>query len=90
MYVLDMPELAEIRGGGVTLGEKRIRGQWPGIPREAAVLKIAGTYGTYPEPTVAQIASATEVYLGGHINEVTASQKTALEAAGYTVSEVLT
>lgn len=89
-FVLDMPELPEMRGTGRTRGENRIRGLWPGVPREKAVLKIAGTYQAIAEPTSAQLDAATEIYLGGHVNEVTAAQKTALEAAGFTVSEIPT
>lgn len=84
-YTLRMPEAPALKGGGRTRGEKRINGSWPGVDREYSVLKIAGTYANHLEPTTALIDSATEVYLGGHINEVTAAQKTTLEAAGYTV-----
>lgn len=51
-----------------------------------SVLKINGTYQTIVTPSQEQIDSATEVYLGGHVYEITAAVATALTAAGYTVS----
>lgn len=57
-----------------------------GQPRGRSVLKIDGTYRTVDVPTQAQIDAATEVYLGGHIYEVTSTVATALTAAGYTVT----
>ena len=55
--------------------KRRARGQ--------SVLKIDGTYATYTYPTTDQIASATEVYLGGHVYEVSSAIATALTNAGY-------
>ena len=48
-----------------------------------SVLKIDGTYQTIDYPTQDQIDSATEVYLGGHIYEVSSATATALTTAGY-------
>lgn len=48
-----------------------------------SVLKIDGTYTTVVNPTVDQINAATEVYLGGHVYEVSDAVATALAAAGY-------
>ena len=52
-------------------------------PRGRTVLKINGTYATYDYPTQDQIDSATEVYLGGHVYEVSDAVATALTNAGY-------
>jgi hypothetical protein len=52
-------------------------------PRGRTVLKIAGTYATYDCPDANLVASATEVYQGGHEYTITAAQATALTAAGY-------
>ena len=52
-------------------------------PRGRTVLKIGGTYATYDYPTQAQIDSASEVYLGGHVYEVSSAVADALTAAGY-------
>jgi hypothetical protein len=87
-FYLVNPELAESRGGGKTRAQKILAGRWPGAPRAAAVLKIDGTYITVDAPSTDQIAAATEVFYGGHVNELTAAQKVALEAAGYTTVTV--
>lgn len=50
------------------------------------MLKIAGTYQTLDTPTQTQINAATEVYMGGHIYEVTDAVGAALTAAGYVVT----
>lgn len=50
------------------------------------VLKIDGEYRTYDDPLDTVVASADEVYLGGHVYEVSADVAAALEAAGYTVT----
>jgi hypothetical protein len=52
-------------------------------PRGRTVLKIAGTYGTYDCPDANVVASATEVYQGGHEYVITTAQAAALTAAGY-------
>lgn len=78
------PELTPTRGGGKTRPQRIIGGRWPGAPRAATVLKIDGTYITVEAPSTDQIDAATEVFYGGHTNELTVDQQTALEAAGYT------
>lgn len=55
------------------------------LPVGQSVLKISGTYQTILDPTEDQIASATEVYRGGHVYEVSDTVATALTNAGYTV-----
>lgn len=54
--------------------------------RGRTVLKIDGEYGTYDYPYDETVQTATEVYLGGHVYEVSEEVATALEAAGYTVT----
>lgn len=51
-----------------------------------SVLKIDGVYQTIVTPSQEQIDAASEVYLGGHFYEVSASVASALTAAGYSVS----
>jgi hypothetical protein len=51
--------------------------------RGRSVLRIAGVYTTVDVPSETQIATATEVYIGGHIYPVTDAVATALTAAGY-------
>ncbi len=51
--------------------------------RGRSVLRIAGAYGNYWNPTQDQINSASEVYLGGHIYEIDAATATSLTNAGY-------
>lgn len=53
------------------------------LPCGRTVLKIGGTYATYDAPDALTVASATEVYLGGHISPITDAQAAALTAAGY-------
>lgn len=53
------------------------------LPCGRTVLKIGGSYATYDQPDALTVASATEVYLGGHIYEVSAAVATALTNAGY-------
>lgn len=50
-----------------------------------SVLKIDGTYITTEYPTAAQLAVATETYIGGHIYTVTDAVAAELTAAGFSV-----
>jgi hypothetical protein len=59
-------------------------------PRGRSVLRIGGVYLTFDTPSQELIDTATEVYLGGHIYEVTAEVADALTLAGYTVWAQLT
>lgn len=52
-------------------------------PVGRTVLKINGTYGVYDTPTIDQVASASEVYQGGHVYEVDDATAAALTAAGF-------
>ncbi len=82
------PELTPTRGGGRTRAQKVIGGRFPGAPTYATVLKIDGTYVTVDGPSTDQLDAATEVFYGGHVNELTDEQRIALEAAGYTTITV--
>lgn len=52
-------------------------------PRGRTVLKVNGVYGTYDCPDANLMASATEVYQGGHVYTISSTQAAALTAAGY-------
>jgi hypothetical protein len=61
--------------------------RWKGGQRRGrSVLKIAGEYTIIDTPTVDQIASADEVYQGGHVYTITAAIANGLVAAGFTVT----
>ena len=47
------------------------------------VLLVDGAYVTREHPSQDELDAATEVYLGGHIYEVSETVATALEAAGF-------
>ena len=47
------------------------------------MLKIAGVYGTYYCPDTNLMATATEIYQGGHVYVVSSDTAAALTAAGY-------
>lgn len=58
------------------------------LPRGISVLKIDNVYYEMRVPSEEDVADASNVYIGGYSYEVNASEKTALEAAGYTVETV--
>lgn len=58
------------------------------LPRGISVLKIDNVYYEMRTPSEEDVAEASNVYIGGYSYEVNASEKTALEAAGYTVETV--
>ena len=64
----------------------RFFSRFGGQPRGWTVLKTAGVYSTVDVPTQAQIDTASEVYLGGHVYEVSNVVAAALLDAGYTVT----
>lgn len=72
---------AEVRGVSRRLFRRVQRND-----RGQVVLKISGTYQTYDDPDSNTIASASEVYLGGHTYQVTQAVADALTAAGYAVT----
>jgi hypothetical protein len=53
--------------------------------RGRSVLKHDGVYQTYDTPSDVLVNSAEEVYLGGHVYEVTPAVADALVLAGYQV-----
>lgn len=53
--------------------------------RGRSVLKHGGVYRTYDTPSDVEVNTAQEVYLGGHIYNITAATADALTTAGYTV-----
>jgi hypothetical protein len=58
------------------------------IPKGITVLKIGSVYSQVRYPSAEQVAAANIAYIGGYSYEVTLAEKTALEAAGYTVETV--
>jgi hypothetical protein len=58
------------------------------IPKGITVLKIDGDYFEVRYPSAEEVAEADIAYIGGYSYEVTAEEKTDLEAAGYTVETV--
>lgn len=54
-------------------------------PVGQSVLRIGGVYRTITSPDQLTLATATEVYLGGHIYDISTATAAALVAAGYTV-----
>ena len=72
------PVLPDTRGVAYRLF--RHYGPWP-VGR--TVLRIDGVYATYDTPDQLTVASATEVYMGGHVYEISAATATALTNAGY-------
>ena len=58
------------------------------IPKGITVLKIDGDYFEVRYPSAEEVADADIAYIGGYSYEVTAEEKTDLEAAGYTVDTI--
>lgn len=58
------------------------------IPKGITVLKIDGDYFEVRYPSAEEVAAADIAYIGGYSYEVDATEKAALEAAGYTVETV--
>jgi hypothetical protein len=60
----------------------------PGVPAELNVYRLTdGSYTTDQPPTADEI---DHVFLGGHVNEVSGTERLALEAAGFTVDDLPT
>lgn len=79
--VLVMPALPDVKSPGAPGAFAKFRG----AQREKSILKIGGVYIAVSPPTTDQLAVATEVYLGGHVHELTPAQAAALTEAGFTV-----
>jgi hypothetical protein len=58
------------------------------LTRGVSVLKIDGEYYELRSPSSEEIAEAEAAYIGGYSYEVSAGEKAALEAAGYTVETI--
>lgn len=58
------------------------------IPKGITVLKEGSVYTQVRYPSAEEVAAADIAYIGGYSYEVTLTEKTALEAAGYTVETV--
>ena len=68
-------------------GEGRLFSRYR-LVRGITVLKIGGEYYEMRYPSAEEVASAEIAYIGGYSYEVSASEKTQLEAAGFTVETV--
>ncbi len=68
-------------------GEGRLFSRYR-LVRGISVLKIDGVYYSMRYPSAEEVAAAQEAYIGGYSYEVNATQKAALEAAGYDVETV--
>ena len=58
------------------------------LVRGITVLKTGGTYYETRYPSSEEVEEADVAYIGGYSYEVDATEKAALEAAGYTVETV--
>jgi hypothetical protein len=58
------------------------------LVRGITVLKIQGEYYEMRYPSSEEVQEAEIAYIGGYTYEVSAGEKAALEAAGYTVETV--
>lgn len=58
------------------------------LTRGITILKIDGEYYEMRFPSSEEVEAADEAYIGGYSYEVSAGEKAALEAAGYTVETV--
>ncbi len=68
-------------------GEGRLFSRYR-LVRGISVLKINGEYYEVRFPSSEEVEAADVAYIGGYSYEVDAAEKSALEAAGYTVETV--
>lgn len=68
-------------------GEGRLFSRYR-LVRGITVLKIDGTYYETRYPSSEEVTDADVAYIGGYSYTVDATEKAALEAAGYTVETV--
>lgn len=78
-YIFKPPTVEEGPAGGDWLFARYT------LSRGVSVYKLDGEYYEIRFPTQDDIDEADIFYMGGHEYEVTSAEKTALEAAGYTV-----
>lgn len=77
----------EARRQGVNASTNRLFSHFSPRARGRTVIRVAGVYQTVDFPSQALLDTASEVYLGGHVFEVTDTVAAALTAAGYTLYE---
>jgi hypothetical protein len=58
------------------------------VPHGITILKIDDEYYEVRYPSSEEVDAADIAYIGGYSYEVTSTEKTALEAAGYTVATI--
>jgi hypothetical protein len=68
-------------------GEGRLFSRYR-LVRGISVLKIGSTYYQVRYPSSEDVKAADKAYIGGYSYEVDATEKAALEAAGYTVATI--
>ena len=68
-------------------GEGRLFSRYR-LVRGISVLKVDGVYYQLRYPSTEEIAAAQVAYIGGYSYPVDATEKAALEAAGYTVETI--
>lgn len=68
-------------------GDGRLFGRYR-LVRGVSVLKVDGEYYETRYPSSEEVEAAEVAYIGGYSYEVDATEKAALEAAGYTVETV--
>ena len=68
-------------------GEGRLFGRYR-LVRGITILKVDGEYYEVRFPSSEEVDAADEAYIGGYSYEVSLGEKTALEAAGYTVETI--
>lgn len=81
-YVFTTPTVSEGPAGEGPLFE-RYR-----LVRGVSVLKSGGVYTEVRFPSHEEVEAADIAYIGGYSYEVDATEKAALEAAGYTVATI--
>lgn len=82
-YIFTTPTILEEMEGDYHPLFSRIK-----IPKGISVLKNGSVYTEVRFPSSEEVDAADVAYIGGYSYEVDAAEKTALEAAGYTVATV--
>lgn len=82
-YIFTTPTILEEMEGDYHPLFSRIK-----IPKGISVLKNGSVYTEVRFPSSEEVDAADVAYIGGYSYEVDATEKAALEAAGYTVATV--
>lgn len=82
-YIFTTPTILEEMEGDYHPLFSRIK-----IPKGISVLKNGSVYTEVRFPSSEEVDAADVAYIGGYSYEVDATEKSALEAAGYTVATV--